>query len=77
MIERGRSNSMRTRHIHIRYFWLHNVISDKVVLIKYKPTLEMGAANILTKVLQGMQFRTERYDVTKWNDDTDEEQNNK
>ena len=67
MIERGRSNSMRTRHIQIRYFWTHNIWKEKIVSIIYKPTAEMGAANILTKMVHGMQFRIERGDVTQWN----------
>ena len=77
MIERGRSNSMRTRHINIRYFWLHSVVSNPSNMIKimYKPTEQMGPANILTKVLQGIQFKIERKDVTQWIDNTvDEEQ---
>ena len=35
-------------------------------MIEHKPTHEMGPANILTKELNGFQFRNERYDVTKW-----------
>ena len=39
---------------------------DPISNIQYKPTKEMGPANMLTKPLQGIQFRIERNDVTQW-----------
>jgi hypothetical protein len=56
LINNGRSNSERTRHINIRYFFLHDRIKEKEITIIYKPTDEM-LADLLTKPLQGEQFR--------------------
>ena len=59
LINNGRSNSERTRHIDIRYFFLHDRIKDQQITITYKPTNEM-LADMLTKPLQGEQFRAFR-----------------
>lgn len=48
MIKNGKSNSDRTRHIDIRYFWLTNRASEGDVIFDYMSTLEM-IADILTK----------------------------
>ena len=66
MIEKGKSTSMRTRHIDIRYFWLNEMIHNGEVNIQYLKTELMGPGNLLTKVLHGRQFNTERYDTTNW-----------
>jgi hypothetical protein len=34
--------------------------------IEYRSTEKMGCANVLTKPLQGSQFKAERYDLTNW-----------
>ena len=56
MAERGRSSSERTRHIHIRHFFIKDRIDSGEVKLKYLPTEEM-IADILTKPLQGALFR--------------------
>ena len=59
LIKNGRSNSERTRHISIRYFFLHDRVRQEDITITYKPTDEM-LADMLTKPLQGEQFRALR-----------------
>ena len=66
LIKRGKSGSMRTRHIDIRYFWLTEKCDEGVVTIQYMPTEQMGAANILTKAVLGGQFVVERQAITNW-----------
>ena len=59
LIKNGRSNSERTRHINIRYFYLSDRIKENEIIIEYKSTNEM-LADMLTKPLQGEQFRALR-----------------
>jgi hypothetical protein len=59
LINNGRSNSEKTRHVNIRYFFLTDRIKTKEIEIEYKSTKEM-LADVLTKPLQGEQFRTLR-----------------
>jgi hypothetical protein len=59
LINNGRSNSERTRHINIRYFFLHDRVREKEIAIVYKSTTDM-LADMLTKPLQGEQFRAFR-----------------
>ena len=59
LVTNGRSNNERTRHIDIHYFFLHDRIKKIEVSVKYKPTNEM-LADMLTKPLQGEQFRALR-----------------
>ena len=56
LINNRRSNSERTRHINIRYFFLHGRIKEKEITVTYKLTHAM-LADLLTKLLQGEQFR--------------------
>lgn len=56
LIRNGRSNSERTRHVDIRYFFLHDRITTGDIDIVYLPTTDM-IADILTKPLQGELFR--------------------
>ena len=65
LIERGRSGAERTRHIHIRYFWVKERVDTKEARIEYLPTEDMYA-NVLTKPLQGAQFVRERDGLTGW-----------
>ena len=51
LIRNGRSNSERTRHIDVRYFFLHDRINTGDIEIAYLPTTDM-IADILTKPLQ-------------------------
>jgi hypothetical protein len=59
LANKGRSTSERTRHIHIRYFWVKDRIDSREIELEYLPTKEM-IADILTKPLQGELFRTLR-----------------
>ena len=55
LAENGRSNSDRTSHIKIRYFFRKQFLDDREMKISYCPTMHM-VADILTKPLQGEQF---------------------
>jgi histone deacetylase 1/2 len=55
MIQRGRSNSERTKHVNIRYFWLKDREANGEIKIEYLPTNEM-VADIFTKPLQGEKY---------------------
>ena len=66
LIKKGRSGSMKTRHISIRYYWLNEQCEMDITSIVYKHTSEMGAANILTKSVVGGQFLKERQAITNW-----------
>ena len=59
LIANGRSNSEQTRHIDIRYFFVTDRIKEMEVQNIYKSTKEM-LADMLTKPLQGEQFRALR-----------------
>jgi KUP system potassium uptake protein len=50
------SSSKRTRHLNIRYFFIHDRISAKEVRVEYCPTEEM-VADFFSKPLQGSLFR--------------------
>jgi Reverse transcriptase (RNA-dependent DNA polymerase) len=65
LVARGRSGGERTRHIAIRYFWVKDRVKSGEALIVHKTTSEMYA-NVLTKPLQGSQFRYERACLTGW-----------
>jgi len=65
LIERGRAASEKTRHISIRYFWIKQAVEDGEVVIEKLDT-KLMPANILTKPLQGEQFRQERRMLTNW-----------
>jgi hypothetical protein len=65
LVKRGGPASGRSRHIDIRYFWLRQRVDDGEVAIEHLPTEQMFA-NVLTKPLQGEQFRRERQGLTNW-----------
>ena len=67
LIAKGRAGSERTRHISIRYFWIKQHVDGGDVIVEKLATEEMPA-NILTKPLQGSQFRYERKLLTNWED---------
>ena len=52
----GRSNSDRTKHIGIRYFFVKKYIDEGTIKVEHCPTLDI-IADILTKPLQGELFR--------------------
>ena len=66
LIKKGSPGSMRSRHIGIRYFWLHEQCEREIVEIVHLSTKLMGAANILTKPVVGSQSIVERDDLTNW-----------
>jgi hypothetical protein len=65
LINRGKSNSERTRHMDIRYFWLAEQVRNKELKLTHLRTEDMFA-NLLTKPLQGAQFDRERRMLTGW-----------
>ena len=50
-----KSSTKRTKHIELRYFFIHDQIQQVKVLIQHCPTLNMRA-DFFTKPLQGMLF---------------------
>jgi hypothetical protein len=62
LVKNGRSNSERTRHIDINFFFLHDRIKSDHIIITYKSTKEM-IADLLTKPLQGKLFHELRDQV--------------
>ena len=67
LIAKGRAGSGKTRHISIRYYWIKQHVDSGDVIVMKLATEEMPA-NILTKPLQGSQFRYERKLLTNWED---------
>ena len=67
LIAKGRAGSERTRHISIRYYWIKQHVDSGEVVVEKLASEEMPA-NILTKPLQGSQFRYERKLLTNWED---------
>ena len=67
LIDRGRSAAERTRHISIKYFWLKERVDTGEARVKHLGTKDMYA-NMLTKPLQGVQFKDERKGFTGWPD---------
>ena len=56
LANKGKAQSQKTRHIHVRYYFIKDRISSNEVQLQYKPTAEM-ASDILTKGVQGSLFR--------------------
>ena len=73
LAENGRSNSSRTRHIAIRFFFISDRINSKEIVVEYMKTQDM-IADILTKPMQGAQFR--RLRSLLLNSDTSDDQKN-
>jgi hypothetical protein len=65
LAENGRSNSSRTRHIAIRYFFVSDRIKAGEIKVEYLKTTDM-IADILTKPLQGALFRRLRSLLLNW-----------
>jgi hypothetical protein len=65
LVARGRSGAERTRHIKIKYFWVKERVTNGEMVLEHKGTKDMYA-NILTKPLQGGQFKYERECLTGW-----------
>jgi hypothetical protein len=56
LLKNGQSNSERTRHMDIRYFFITDRIKRGDIQVIFKPTLKM-MADIMTKPLTGNLFR--------------------
>jgi hypothetical protein len=56
MVTTTHKESMRTRHIKVRYFWLRERLAAKELILTYVPTGAM-LADMLTKPMQGAMFR--------------------
>ena len=65
LIKNGRSNSDRSRHINIRFFFAKDRVDQGELVLKHMPTDQM-IADILTKPLQGEKFRTLRAKLLNW-----------
>jgi len=65
LIKKGSPTSIRSRHIEIRHFWLHEQQALGSLIIKHLPTADMYI-NVLTKPVQGSQFIHERNGLTRW-----------
>ena len=55
LLEKGRSDSKRTKHINTRFFFVHDRIKKGEVVLQYTPTEDM-VADFFTKPLQGNLF---------------------
>jgi len=55
MIKNGKSTSTRSRHIHIRYFFLHDRMMRGEIVVAHRPSEEL-VADILTKPLPRARF---------------------
>ena len=53
--KKGRSTRERSRHIKIRYFFVHHYIESNEVELRYLPTADM-ITDVLTKPLHGAMF---------------------
>ena len=65
MIRAGRPSSDRTRHVNIRFFFLHDREKLGEIKVEYLPTKQM-IADILTKPLQGELFLSLRDQLLNW-----------
>jgi hypothetical protein len=65
LASKGRSTSQRTRHVHIRYFFVKDRIDSNEIRVVHTRTDDM-IADILTKPLQGEQFRELRAALLNW-----------
>ena len=66
MVANGKSNSVRTRHIAIRFFFVADRVKNREIEIEYMNTGNM-LADILTKPLQGELFLRLRKMLLNWN----------
>ena len=65
LLKRGGPGSGRLRHIDIRYFWVAERVINGEITIEHLGTEKMFA-NILTRPMQGSQFKLERQGLTNW-----------
>ena len=67
LVKNGKSNSDRTRHIAIRFFFVADRVRSKEISIEYLRTGEM-VADILTKPIQGSLFIKLRNLLLNWSE---------
>ena len=65
LAQNGRSNSPRTRHIAVRYFFISDRMKSGEIAVEYLNTADM-IADILTKPMQGAQFIRLRNLLLNW-----------
>ena len=65
LIENGRSNADRTRHISIRFYFVSDRVKGGEIKVQYMPTDDM-IADILTKPLQMGKFRMQSRQLLNW-----------
>jgi hypothetical protein len=65
LAEKGKSTSERTKHINVRFFFVHDRMESGEIELEYMPTEDM-VADILTKPLQGAQFEKLRDALLNW-----------
>jgi hypothetical protein len=65
-MKKGYHASERSRHIAIKYFWLHDRMKGNEIDLKYTVTDDM-IADMLTKPLQGERFERLRGLLLNWN----------
>lgn len=65
LVNNGRSNSARTRHIAVRFYFISDRIKSGEIVIEYLETSEM-IADILTKPMIGAQFLRLRTLLLNW-----------
>ena len=65
LVNNGKSNSSRTRHIAVRYYFISDRIKSGEIVVQYLETSEM-IADILTKPMVGAQFIRLRTLLLNW-----------
>ena len=56
LMEKGRALSQRTKHMHVKYFWIKEAIRNEKIMIKYQKSAEM-LADFFAKPNNGVQFK--------------------
>ena len=65
MVAAGKSTSDRTRHIHVRYFFVKDRVESGEIQIQHMPTDDM-IADFLTKPLVGARFTKLKQKLLNW-----------
>ena len=68
LILNGASTSHRTKHIKIRFFFVHERVESGEIIVKHMPTERM-MADVLTKALQAGLFKRLSRALQNWQDD--------
>jgi hypothetical protein len=65
MVKAGKSTSDRTRHIHVRYFFVKDRVDSGEIMIQHLPTDDM-IADFLSKPLVGARFAKLKQKLLNW-----------